>query len=74
MENTPCARDALVHGIAGSLVIGALYFMKSSKPPLNGDYLKNTLFLSNRAELVFLTPMPQMLSVGHVTSQWVDLL
>ncbi|CAI8048348.1 Cytochrome c oxidase assembly protein COX20, mitochondrial [Geodia barretti] len=35
VENTPCARDALVHGIAGSLVIGALYFMKSSKPPLN---------------------------------------
>ncbi|CAI8048349.1 Cytochrome c oxidase assembly protein COX20, mitochondrial [Geodia barretti] len=30
VENTPCARDALVHGIAGSLVIGALYFMKSN--------------------------------------------
>ena len=33
MANTPCARDALIHGIAGGLVVGVLYFMKSSKEP-----------------------------------------
>ena len=31
IQNTPCARDALMHGIAGGLGVGLLYFMKSSE-------------------------------------------
>ena len=31
VENTPCAREALIHGIAGGLAVGVLYFMKSSE-------------------------------------------
>lgn len=31
VQNTPCARDALLHGIAGGLGVGLLYFMKSSE-------------------------------------------
>ena len=31
VQNTPCARDALMLGIAGGLGVGLLYFMKSSE-------------------------------------------
>lgn len=31
VQNTPCARDALLYGIAGGLGVGLLYFMKSSE-------------------------------------------
>lgn len=30
IEKTPCARDALVHGILGGVALGLLYFAKSS--------------------------------------------
>ena len=31
VKRTPCARDALMHGIMGGLGIGILYFAKSSE-------------------------------------------
>ena len=32
IENTACAREALIHGIAGGMTVGVLYFMRSGEP------------------------------------------
>ena len=34
IKNTPCARDALLHGILGGIAVGLLYFAKSSNASL----------------------------------------
>jgi hypothetical protein len=31
VKRTPCAREALIHGIAGGMGMGLLYFLKSSE-------------------------------------------
>ena len=79
VEKTPCARDALIHGIAGSLVVGALYFMKSGEAqPLDlRELSKHSEFLCVCVCLCVRACVGvgvQVSSGGHVTLQWVDLL
>lgn len=31
IERTPCARESLLYGMAGGVIVGAGYFLKSSK-------------------------------------------
>lgn len=31
IERTPCARESLLYGMAGGMMVGAGYFLKSSK-------------------------------------------
>lgn len=39
VQNTPCARDAVLHGAGGSLTAGLLHFLATSESELSVSFL-----------------------------------